>query len=202
MSGVGVLGEHVRGPSWGWNGVVRWRGDGWGRQLPCVGVWVREWGHVWWHVAMVLVVMGACRALLVHVRMVGWWGHAVQVVGCPGWGRGWNWRAFTWWWSSRAIGGGGGGCGCHTHLVHAAEHLRLHLERHGRPAAVLTHHFHGGGIVVGEVGGQGWGVLGVKLHVRHWWRDPRRWGRLQGKARWRRWGEVRGVGGDGGRRDS
>lgn len=128
--------------------TVVWRG----RYLGTVRV--RVWiGHVGGHVAVVLVVMRASpAALLVHVRVVcvcG--GHRVEVVGGIVGGGGF----------ARAGGAVGRG---RAELVKATEHVRLHLEGHGRAAAVLVHQLHGGGVVV-HVVGHGRGVLGVKLHV-------------------------------------
>lgn len=83
---------------------------------------------------------------------------------------------------ARAWGAAGGG---HAHLMKATQHVGLHLEGHGGPAAVLVHQLHGGGVVVHLVG-DGRRVLGVQLHVRQR-RDPRRRRGLEGVTRrWRR----------------
>lgn len=57
---------------------VMWRG----RYLSAVGVSIGVW-YVGWHVAVVLVIMGACpTALLVHVGVVCvGWRHRVEVIG-------------------------------------------------------------------------------------------------------------------------
>lgn len=145
-----------------------------GGYLGALGVWVLI-GHVWGHVAVILVVMSTCpAAFLVHVGVVRVWRrHRVEVV------RGVV-RSSSFTWTRRPIGRG------NAHLVQATEHVSLHLEGHGGSAVVLVHQLHGRGVVIHVVGHRR-RILRVKLHVGQG-RDPR-WGRgLEGVARRRRRG--------------